>query len=127
MTKHGASHFQKVLLIDTTNRDQTRLGIIDHKEVVTLERTARAQELQAMIAELLEKTSTKLSDIQSVAALTGPGSFTGARIGITAANTIGWLYKLPLLPIPGTDFEAAIANIQQNQSPTAERVIRPTA
>ncbi len=127
MTKHADSHFQKILLIDTTSRDQTRLGIIDHREVVTLERAARAQELQSMISELLEQTGTKLTVLDAIATLTGPGSFTGARIGISAANTLGWLYKLPLLPIPGTDFEAAITALQQNHTPSAERVILPTA
>lgn len=127
MTKHAESHFQKILLIDTTSRDQTRLGLIDHREVVTLERAARAQELQTMIAELLEKTNTKLADLDAIATLTGPGSFTGARIGISATNTLGWLYKLPLLPIPDIDFEAAITALQQNHLPSAERVILPTA
>jgi tRNA threonylcarbamoyladenosine biosynthesis protein TsaB len=94
--------------------------------VVTLERDARAQELQSMIAELLEKTATKLTEIDAVAVLTGPGSFTGTRIGISATNTLGWLLKLPLLPLHDIDFEAAISQISRNQLPTAERVITPT-
>lgn len=127
MKKHVDSPFQKILLIDTTDRNQTRLGLIDRTEAVTLERATRAQELQAMISEMLEKTQTDITAIDAIATLTGPGSFTGARIGITAANTLGWLYKLPLLPIPGTDFEAAILQLQRHEFPNAERTIAPTA
>ncbi len=125
MAKHDTSPLRKILLIDTTDRDQTRLALLDKKELVTFERAARAQALQSMIAELLEKSKTSLSDLQAVAVVTGPGSFTGTRIGITAANTLGWLSHLPLLPMADTDFETALTKLQAGSLPEAEKVIRP--
>jgi len=127
MTKPDASPSRKILLIDTTSRDETRSALIDKKEAVTLARAVRAQALQAMLRELLTKTGTELSDLTTVAVLTGPGSFTGTRIGITAANTIGYLQKVPLVALANIDFDAAITLLESGKLPEAQRVIAPTA
>jgi tRNA A37 threonylcarbamoyladenosine modification protein TsaB len=79
-----------------------------------------------MMAELLEKTGTNWPDLQAIAVLTGPGSFTGTRIGITAANTLGWLYRLPLIPLADKDFEGSIALLHSTSLPQTTRTILPS-
>lgn len=127
MSKHDVSHLPTILLIDTTDRDQVRLALTKTKETTTLEQPVRAQDLQSLIQELLEKTETSLHDLAAVAVMTGPGSFTGSRIGITAANTLGWLYQLPLIAIAGTDFEAALTQLEHRRVDGLVRVVEPAA
>lgn len=125
MAKPDASHSAKILLLDTTDRDQTRLALLDTKEVITLERPARAQELQLMISQIIKEAQIAPADLRAIAVLTGPGSFTGTRIGITAANTLGWLYKLPLIPLAEIDFEQALERLQHSPLPETVKVITP--
>jgi tRNA threonylcarbamoyladenosine biosynthesis protein TsaB len=55
--------------------------------------------------EILQKHSgINLSEIKSIAVSIGPGSFTGLRIGLSAAKGIIEGLKIPLIPVP--TFEA---------------------
>jgi len=49
------------------------------------------------IKKLLEKHKKKLVDIRAVLVNCGPGSFTGVRVGVTVANTLGWTLDIPVV------------------------------
>ena len=38
----------------------------------------------------LNKNSLKISDIDNIVVLNGPGSFTGVRVGVTVSKTLAW-------------------------------------
>lgn len=38
-----------------------------------------------------------LSKLEGISVVTGPGSFSGLRLGIMLANTIGWVKHLPIV------------------------------
>ena len=60
-------------------------------ETVVLPPTQRtAQSLLPEITDLLERLSWKPSQLELICATSGPGSFTGLRIGVTAAKTIAY-------------------------------------
>ena len=63
-----------------------------------------AEKLMPAIAELLEKASTKFSQIEKVIVISGPGSFTGLRVGVTVANTIAYLNKCELYAVETFDY-----------------------
>ncbi|MFH1533574.1 MAG: tRNA (adenosine(37)-N6)-threonylcarbamoyltransferase complex dimerization subunit type 1 TsaB [Nitrospirota bacterium] len=50
-----------------------------------------AEKLMPAIAEILEKGGAEFSQIEKVIVISGPGSFTGLRVGVTVANTIAYL------------------------------------
>lgn len=52
------------------------------------------------LAELLARHDLGHADIARVAVTTGPGSFTGLRIGLSAARGLGVARKIPVLGIP---------------------------
>lgn len=58
------------------------------------------------IEKLLQKSNLKLSNLNQIAVNSGPGSFTGTRIGVTTANAIAWSNNIPVI--------AAAANELQN-------------
>lgn len=58
-----------------------------------------AGRLLASIERLLNETATDLSDLDGLAVSIGPGSFTGVRIGLSAAKGLAVARKLPLVGI----------------------------
>ena len=59
-----------------------------------------------IIDEGLRKTNLTLSAINSIFVVTGPGSFTGVRIGVTIAKTIAWALNKKIIPISSLEFMA---------------------
>ena len=51
------------------------------------------------VRELLEETSTSLSDLDCIAFGAGPGSFTGVRVAVALAQGLGYARGLPLCPV----------------------------
>ncbi|MDP1731801.1 MAG: tRNA (adenosine(37)-N6)-threonylcarbamoyltransferase complex dimerization subunit type 1 TsaB [Devosia sp.] len=49
---------------------------------------------------LLARNGVAYSDLQRIAVTTGPGSFTGLRIGLSAARGLGLALAIPVLGIP---------------------------
>lgn len=54
-----------------------------------------SQTLLPMAASLLEQCGLKPQDLDLIAVATGPGSFTGLRIGVAAAKGLAWAAELP--------------------------------
>lgn len=57
---------------------------------------ANAQLVLPLIEELIKKNNLKLTDFTNIRVVTGPGSFTGLRVGIAIAKTLGTIVKIPV-------------------------------
>lgn len=62
-----------------------------------------SQTLVQMIINTLDNSATKLCDIDRIAVAVGPGSFTGLRIGISAAKGLAAPQNIPCIPISTLD------------------------
>lgn len=54
-----------------------------------------SETLLPMVETLLSSTGLSLSDIDLIGVATGPGSFTGLRIGVSTAKGLAWANDLP--------------------------------
>lgn len=63
--------------------------------------------LHPAIAELCKELNIKLADLQAVAVVNGPGSYTGLRVGLSAAKGICYPLNLPLICINTLEWMAA--------------------
>lgn len=98
------------LVIDTASRTG-RLGLVRDGVVVgsaALDAARRhARDLTPAAAGLLEAAGVKPAGLTGVVVSIGPGSFTGLRVGITAAKALSYATGCALVAVPTF---AAIAN-----------------
>jgi len=78
------------LFIDTSDREKITVGL-GKKRFSTKAKQNASQKLLPFIVELLEKEGKEPRDIKEIEVNTGPGSFTGLRVGVSVANAIGWV------------------------------------
>lgn len=83
---------QHKIYIDTTERYEKKVELVEvagDKEKVIDSKTGDLDTVSAIKA-ILEKNNLKPEDIEEFEPDTGPGSFTGIKIGITIANILNW-------------------------------------
>jgi tRNA threonylcarbamoyladenosine biosynthesis protein TsaB len=67
------------------------------------------EELLQNVDELLAETGASRNDLTAVVVGTGPGSFTGLRIGLATAKTIAYTLDIPIVGVSSTLALAAAA------------------
>ncbi len=60
---------------------------------------SHAEKLHVFIEELFSETNLKLEDLNAVAVSQGPGSYTGLRIGVSAAKGLCYALSIPLIAL----------------------------
>ena|SRR3972149_429214 len=83
------------LYIDTSDRDKIIVGI-DEQRFETDSKEGSSQKLLPFIEEVLKKKGASIKQITEIEVNTGPGSFTGLRVGVSVANTLGWALGIPV-------------------------------
>jgi tRNA threonylcarbamoyladenosine biosynthesis protein TsaB len=82
------------------------VALCDKDGVVALRESAdgksHASLLTVFVDELLAEAGINAADLQAVAVSKGPGSYTGLRIGVSAAKGIAYAASLPLIGIDTT-------------------------
>ena len=73
--------------------------VVAFKEIAELN-YSHAEQLHVFIQEVLLEAAISLSDIKAIAVSKGPGSYTGLRIGVSAAKGLCYALNIPLIAIP---------------------------
>jgi len=60
---------------------------------------SHAERLHIFIKEILSENNLELSDLDAIAVSKGPGSYTGLRIGVSAAKGLCFSLELPLISV----------------------------
>ena len=87
------------LLIDTRDSAKIKVGLKVSKKTkyaASKARVLKAQAVLPLIDKVLKSNNINLSDINKIKVNTGPGSFTGLRVGISIANALGFFLKIPI-------------------------------
>jgi tRNA threonylcarbamoyladenosine biosynthesis protein TsaB len=106
-----------ILLGIDTSTQQIGVALYDGSKVIgeyTWEtRDHHTVELAPAIETAMQKSGLVISDLGAVGIATGPGSFTGLRIGMAFAKGLVMFKKLPLVGIPTLDGLAFAQGIQR--------------
>lgn len=60
---------------------------------------SHAEKLHVFIEEICKESSIQLKDLQAIAVSKGPGSYTGLRIGVSAAKGFCFALDIPLISV----------------------------
>lgn len=88
-----------ILFIDTSSNLEIKVGLrIEKREDFIHQKIGakKAQVVLPLVEKLLKKNNLKPSDINEIEVNTGPGSFTGIRVGISIANALAYALNIPL-------------------------------
>lgn len=75
--------------------------LLSHRDLS--ERNIHSEKLLPLIDEIVKEAAMKFHDVDAIAVSIGPGSFTGLRIGLSAAKGLAMAAGLPLVPVPTLD------------------------
>ena len=92
----------KILVIDTSGpvcgtavMDEDRV----YSEFTAQNKNTHSTSLMPMVEAALNAAGTDMDGIDAVAAVTGPGSFTGVRIGVATAKGLAHGAGKPCIPV----------------------------
>lgn len=92
-----------ILNIETTSKNCS-VALAKDGEILAFREMAElgyshAEKLHVFISEALQEAGLQLSDLDAVAVSQGPGSYTGLRIGVSAAKGFCLALDIPLIAI----------------------------
>lgn len=107
----------KILALNTAG-PACDIALLDASTVLAERREAMARgqdaRLPSLLRDVLETANLALSQIDRIAVVTGPGSFTGVRIGIAFAKGLALATKADLVGV--TTLEASLPEGQQGSA-----------
>lgn len=92
-----------ILNIETATKNCS-VSLSNHGEVIACAEIAEqgyshAEKLHVFIEQVLLESGVQFSDLKAIAVSQGPGSYTGLRIGISAAKGLCYSLDIPLIAI----------------------------
>tara|TARA_B100000674_G_C37559317_1_gene786583 strand:+ start:27 stop:722 length:696 start_codon:yes stop_codon:yes gene_type:complete len=100
------------LAIDTSS-SQARVGLKCDSEILECrspQKRYASQEILCLISNVLEEAGISASHLDGIGVVTGPGSFTGVRIGVAAAQGLSVSSGAPLIGVSTMALETVAAS-----------------
>ena len=74
---------------------------------------SHAERLHVFIEEIIKEAGISLYDLSAIAVSQGPGSYTGLRIGVSAAKGLCYALEIPLIAVDTLQVLASQANVAE--------------
>tara|TARA_B110001452_G_scaffold199702_1_gene169652 strand:+ start:93 stop:764 length:672 start_codon:yes stop_codon:yes gene_type:complete len=96
-----------ILNIETSTKtcsvNLSKDGVLLEYREITSEKYVHSEKLHLLIDEIFKSLNIKLKELSAVAVCSGPGSFTGLRIGVASAKGIAFALEIPLISMNSLD------------------------
>jgi tRNA threonylcarbamoyladenosine biosynthesis protein TsaB len=89
---------KNTLHIDTSKANLVSVSLVTAEKELKKENEQKfgSQVLLTLIQELLREGGIELKDLTEISVATGPGSYTGLRVGVAVANALGYSLGIPV-------------------------------
>jgi tRNA threonylcarbamoyladenosine biosynthesis protein TsaB len=106
-----------ILNIETSTKNCS-VAIAKEGEMIVCKEIAEmgyshAEKLHVFIEETLTEVNLKFSDLKAIAVSQGPGSYTGLRIGVSAAKGLCYALDIPLIAVDTLEILASQISIHE--------------
>lgn len=110
-------HTDNILTIDTSSANCAVALLVSGRLIQRVSEAQRqsAQRVLPMISEILKEAKLSIADIDLIAVVAGPGSFTGVRIGVAVAQGLAMSNKIPVVPLSSLAL-LAMASVSEESS-----------
>lgn len=99
----------KILFLDTSSFFVS-IAIVDNSNILYkyngIIKDDMSSRIMPLIREGFNSVNFDIKDIDKIMVVNGPGSFTGARIGVTVAKIIAWSLKKDIITISSLEYLA---------------------
>lgn len=112
----------KILALDTSNRPLSVAALEDDKLLAqtTLNMAKKhSATLMPVVSDILAKAQIKPKELDRIVVAKGPGSYTGLRIGVTAAKTLAYTLNKDLVGV------SSLATLAANKIDVADKLLVP--
>ncbi len=93
-----------ILCIETSTTNCSVALVKDEKLVLLKEdynkTYSHAERLHSFIDEIIKESEISIKDLSAISVSKGPGSYTGLRIGVSAAKGLCYALDIPLISVP---------------------------
>lgn len=89
----------KILLIDTSNNKEIKVGLKTNENEDWIRQETdfkKAEVLLPLISKIMKIKKIEFKDLTGIEVNLGPGSFTGLRVGVSVANALAFILKIPV-------------------------------
>jgi tRNA threonylcarbamoyladenosine biosynthesis protein TsaB len=105
-----------ILNIETSTKNCSisiaRDGKTLHCKEIAEQGYSHAEKLHVFISEVLKELQLEFSDLTAIAVSQGPGSYTGLRIGVSAAKGLCYALDIPLIAVDTMKILASAISIE---------------
>ena len=115
-----------ILACDTSNSSCCAGVYNDSKPLafrLSMERKTHSETFMPLVMRVCEKSGLKIADLDALAVTTGPGSFTGIRIGLSAVKGMALAAGLNVIPV--SSLKALAMSVENVASDPADTIIVP--
>lgn len=79
------------------------VSLIENDKIVCINKSEEnfntSDKILPVISSMFDNVDFKINDINKIFIVTGPGSFTGIRVGVTIAKILGYTLNIPLIKL----------------------------
>lgn len=108
-----------ILFIDTSNFGKLHLALIGQtvKEFRAEVAFNENYKTNAFLQGFMKKAKVTPKDLTSVVVCSGPGSFTGIRVGVALAQALGFALDVPVHALPQKSVPADLTQLRTRRFP----------
>lgn len=106
------------LYINTTNFESVHFALINKDSVIEFFKQLKFNEnyqTLELLEAFLKKQKTTIKQIKQIVVCSGPGSFTGIRVGVSMAMAMGFALDIPVITIPKSKVPQDLSKLQSSQ------------
>lgn len=110
-----------LILTIRTDKPEAEIGLFEGQKkldyIVWMAHRELSVTLHRKIEELLSSKRVKLEELRGIVGFSGPGSFTGLRIGLSVANALAYGLNIPIVSAKGeTWVEDGIKRLMKSEN-----------